>query len=101
MVCLCEDANILGQTFYVMEYVPGRIFGNNGTGLHLDEFTPAQRAALFDDMINVLAKLHSLDFSAYGLSDYGKVGNHAERQLKTWGRNYKAQDDVVNKFKDQ
>jgi aminoglycoside phosphotransferase (APT) family kinase protein len=84
--CLCQDDSIIGTAFYVMDFVPGRIFWDASLpGLARDE-----RAAIFDAMNRVLASLHTLDPSAVGLSDYGKPGNYFARQIDRWTKQYRA-----------
>jgi aminoglycoside phosphotransferase (APT) family kinase protein len=81
---LCEDASIIGTAFYVMDYVQGRNFRDNG----LNALPPDERRAVYDDMCRVLAALHSVDYKAKGLTDYGKPGNYFERQIGRWSKQY-------------
>jgi aminoglycoside phosphotransferase (APT) family kinase protein len=83
-----DDPGIVGTPFYVMEFVPGRIFFDP----RLPEVPREQRAALFDAMNATLAKLHSLDPSAIGLGDYGRPGNYMGRQIERWSRQYRASE---------
>jgi aminoglycoside phosphotransferase (APT) family kinase protein len=83
---LCEDTSVIGTAFYLMDYVPGRVFRN----LLLPELEPAERTAIYDAMNEVLAKLHCLDYLALGLSDFGKPGNYYARQISRWSRQYEA-----------
>ncbi|WP_294213339.1 phosphotransferase family protein [uncultured Sphingomonas sp.] len=87
---LCEDDRVIGTPFYVMAFVPGRIFWNS-TMPGLD---PAERAAHFDAMNATIARLHTLDIDALGLSSYGKPGNYFERQLARWSRQYREDADA-------
>mmetsp|Transcript_10755 Transcript_10755/g.23480 ORF Transcript_10755/g.23480 Transcript_10755/m.23480 type:complete len:381 (-) Transcript_10755:19-1161(-) len=98
VIGLCQDPSVLGQDFYVMKYVPGRIFHDlRDAGCRLPTLKPAERSLLYKDVIRVLAELHSLDYKKLGLEGYGKVGSYAQRQIKTWTRNYQAQDEIVVK----
>ena len=83
---LCEDASIIGTPFYVMDFIEGRVFRD--IGLH--ELSPADRRAVYDDMNRVLAALHSVDYKAKALEDYGKPGNYFARQIGTWTKQYVA-----------
>ena len=85
---LCEDASIIGTAFYIMDYVQGRILWNSA----LPEHSPAERAALFDEMNRVIAALHRVDYQAIGLESYGKPGNFIERQVARWTRQYRASE---------
>lgn len=98
VLALCQDSGVLGQDFYVMKYVPGRIFHDGfGPGARLPSFTAEERTALYNDVNRVLARLHSLDYKQLGLADFGRVGDYAARQVKTWTKNYRAQDEIVRK----
>ncbi|TAL31405.1 phosphotransferase [Phenylobacterium sp.] len=84
MRALCEDPDIIGATFYVMDYLEGRIFRD----ATLPGLTPKDRAEIYDDLNATLAKLHQVDFEAVGLGDYGRPGNYFERQIARWTRQY-------------
>lgn len=81
---LCTDDSVIGQMFYIMDGVEGRIF----TDSTLPGMDPQERAAIFDSMNDALARLHAVDFTAVGLSDYGKHGQYVARQLSRWSRQY-------------
>lgn len=91
---LCEDREVIGSMFYVMEYCEGRIFWS----ATLSEVpTNEDRSKMYDQMNKTLAALHSIDIEACGLSDYGKPGNYFERQLKRWTAQYHASETTLNK----
>lgn len=80
----CEDRDVLGTPFYLMERLQGRVFHVFSTpGL-----TREERTALFDAMAATLAAIHRLDVEALGLSDYGRPGNYFARQLKRWAQQW-------------
>jgi len=83
---LCEDPEVIGSAFYVMEYVEGRIFWD----ATLPEVAPAGRAAIYMEMVRVQAALHSVDYTAVGLGNYGKPGGYVERQVGRWTQQYRA-----------
>lgn len=85
MRVLCEDPEVMGTAFYVMDYLEGRIFRD----ATLPDQTPAERAAIYDDLNATLAKLHQVDFAALGLGDYGRSGGYFERQVARWTRQYR------------
>jgi aminoglycoside phosphotransferase (APT) family kinase protein len=85
---LCEDGGVIGSAFYVMEFLDGRIFWEQ----HLPEVAPAERAAMFDSMNAVIAALHSVDYEAVGLGDFGRPGNYMGRQIARWSRQYRASE---------
>lgn len=86
MHLLCEDESVIGRAFYVMEFVEGRVLWDQS----LPGMTPAERDAIYDEMNRVIAALHSVDFRARGLADYGKPGNYFERQIARWTKQYQA-----------
>ena len=81
---LCEDAEVIGTPFYVMDFIEGRVFTDNT----LQELAPSERTKVYDEMNRVLAALHSVDYLAKGLADYGKPGNYFERQVRRWRDQY-------------
>ncbi|KHK90343.1 phosphotransferase [Novosphingobium malaysiense] len=87
---LCNDANVLGTMFYVMDLVEGRIFWD----ATIQHASRDERAALFDAMNATMAQLHNVDYEAVGLGDYGKPGNYFERQISRWSRQYLADDQA-------
>jgi aminoglycoside phosphotransferase (APT) family kinase protein len=85
---LCEDPDVIGSVFYVMDYVEGRIFWD----ALLPEVAAPQRRAVYSEMVRVLAALHSIDYAAVGLGDYGKPGHYVERQVMRWTQQYRASE---------
>lgn len=82
---LCEDPNLIGSMFYVMEYVQGQVYWNSA----LPEIENSQlRAEYYQQMVEVMAALHSVDIAKVGLSDYGRPGNYYERQFSRWSKQY-------------
>ena len=86
--CLCMDDAIIGTAFYVMDYVAGRVLWEPS----LPQMGKDQRGAYFDELNRVIALLHSLDYAAIGLADYGKPGNYIERQINRWTKQYRASE---------
>ena len=89
---LCADESIIGTPFFVMHCVDGRVFRQP----HLPGVPEQDRAAMYDDMADVLARLHQVDIAAAGLADYGKPGNYYARQISRWSQQYLAAktDDI-------
>jgi aminoglycoside phosphotransferase (APT) family kinase protein len=83
---LCLDEAVIGRAFYVMDYVEGRVLWDQSLpGMSVDE-----RAAIYDELNRVIARLHRLDPAALGLADFGKPGNYFARQIERWTRQYQA-----------
>lgn len=88
MHVLCQDPDVIGSDFYVMDHVVGRNF-NEPT---MPDMTTAGRTAVMDDMNRVLAALHGVDVDAVGLGDYGPPGHYLERQIGRWSKQYRASE---------
>jgi len=86
---LCEDDDVIGSMFYVMEYKEGRILWDP---LLPDAKDNAERSAIYDAMNKTMAALHNVDVNKVGLSDYGRPGNYFERQLSRWSKQYRASE---------
>lgn len=85
---LCTDESVIGVTFYVMDYVEGRVFWQP----HAPGLSGEDRAALFASLNATIARLHRLDPAAPGLSDFGKPENYVARQVKRWSAQYRASE---------
>lgn len=81
---LCEDDSVIGTWFYVMDMVEGRIFWD----ATVPGVSNQERVAIFDAMNATIAALHSIDYEANGLGDFGRPGNYFERQISRWSRQY-------------
>lgn len=82
---LCEDQQVIGTSFYVMEMSTGR---NHWDGA-LPNLTAPKRRATYFAMVDTLAELHQIDVHSVGLDDYGKSGNYFERQIARWTQQYR------------
>lgn len=92
MRALCEDTSVVGTAFYVMDFLEGRIFRN----ARLPDMAPSERAAIYDNLNETLARLHGVDFAAIGLADYGRPGNYFKRQMDRWTKQYRgAESDHI------
>jgi aminoglycoside phosphotransferase (APT) family kinase protein len=83
---LCTDEAVIGRAFFIMEYVEGRVLWDQA----LPGMTPKERGAIYDELNRVIAQLHTIDYAAIGLADYGKPGNYFARQIERWTRQYRA-----------
>ena len=87
---LCEDAAVIGSAFYVMEFVPGRVFFDP----RLPELSRDERAAIFDSMNDTIARLHRIDPAAIGLAEFGWPANYMQRQLSRWTKQYRTSETM-------
>lgn len=79
---LCEDTSVLGAPFYLMERVDGVVIRD--TLPPAFEREVAARRGLADALVDALADLHAVDYTAVGLGDFGKPQGYLERQLRRW-----------------
>ena len=85
---LCSDDAVIGTMFYVMERVQGRILWDP----LLPGLSNIERAAVYRAEVETLARLHTTDVEAVGLSDFGKPGNYFARQIDRWTKQYRASE---------
>ena len=83
---LCQDEDVIGSDFFVMEYVEGRVISDT----RLPGLAPAERSALYEHAMEVLAAIHRVDPEAVGLGDFGRAGNYYARQIGRWSKQYEA-----------
>ncbi len=84
---LCEDPAVNGAPFYVMERVDGRILRNPAM---MAELTPEEARRCSFEIVDVLARLHSVDYDAVGLGDFGRPDGFLERNLRRWGKQWQS-----------
>ncbi len=92
MLVYCEDEQIVGTPFYLMEFLDGRVLVDQS----LRGMEPAERGAIYREMNRVIAALHSVDYQAIGLESYGKPGNYFARQIARWSRQCRESTLPVN-----
>jgi aminoglycoside phosphotransferase (APT) family kinase protein len=86
MYLLCEDREVIGQMFYVMEWVDGRVFADPA----LPGLSAVERAQIYDAMNATLAQLHRVDVASVGLGNFGRPEQFVARQISRWTRQYRA-----------
>jgi aminoglycoside phosphotransferase (APT) family kinase protein len=84
-LALCADPGVIGSIFYIMDLARGRPYANGA----LPEFDPPTRRHIYEQLVDTLADLHSIDPDAAELGDFGKPGNYFERQVARWTRQYR------------
>ncbi|KMZ60858.1 Acyl-CoA dehydrogenase, partial [Zostera marina] len=84
--CLCIDSKEIGTSFFIMEYLEGRIF----TDSKLPELTSEKRRAIYLATAKALASFHKVDVDSIGLSNFGKRDNYCKRQVARWKKQYLA-----------
>jgi aminoglycoside phosphotransferase (APT) family kinase protein len=83
---LCEDPEIVGAPFYVMEHVQGFVPVDPAeVERRLDEPT---RNRLGVALIETMAALHAVAPEAVGLGDFGKPAGYIERQVRRFSEQW-------------
>ena len=88
VVCLCEDPEVLGTPFYIMEHIEGRVLYDPT----LPGVSREERAALYAEMSRVISALHQVDYRSLGLESFGHPGRYLERQIGRWTKQYRASE---------
>ncbi|MEV7286462.1 phosphotransferase family protein [Streptomyces sp. NPDC093252] len=87
---LCEDEEVLGAPFYVMEQVPGTPYR---TAAQLAPLGPERTRAAVLGLVDTLVELHAVDPAAVGLDDFGRPDGFLDRQLRRWSKQLDASRD--------
>ena len=77
----CQDPDLIGAPFYVMDEVDGTILR---TAEELAELPPETARACGEEVVDVLARIHRVDYEAVGLGDFGRPDGFLERNLNRW-----------------
>ncbi|MEU4202362.1 phosphotransferase family protein [Streptomyces sp. NPDC026294] len=80
---LCEDEEVLGAPFYVMELVEGVPYR---TAEQLAGLGPERTRGVVLSLVDTLVALHAVDPAAVGLDGFGRPDGFLERQLRRWGK---------------
>ncbi len=82
----CDDPEVIGTPFYLMERMHGRVFWAQT----LPEVAREDRRAIYFGMADALARLHKVDYAAVGLADFGKPGSYFARQIGRWSKQWES-----------
>ncbi|MGW7281745.1 phosphotransferase family protein [Streptomyces sp. NPDC054844] len=82
-VLLCEDEEVIGSPFYVMEFVEGTPYR---TADQLAPLGPERTRAAVLNLVDTLVELHAVDPAAVGLGDFGRPEGFLDRQLRRWAK---------------
>jgi len=76
---VCEDEQVLGVPFYVMDFLDGHVVTSAlPAGLESD----AARRRLGLDLVDALVEIHAADVSAPAVAAFIRPGSYAERQVR-------------------
>ncbi|MER6134623.1 phosphotransferase family protein [Streptomyces sp. NPDC001815] len=80
---LCEDVEVLGAPFYVMDFVEGTPYR---TAEQLAPLGPERTRGAVLGLVDTLVELHAVDPAEVGLADFGRPEGFLDRQLRRWGK---------------
>ncbi|HTX46287.1 MAG TPA: phosphotransferase family protein, partial [Solirubrobacteraceae bacterium] len=79
VLAVCEDTEVIGAPFYVMEEISGEVIT---TEIPQTLDNPTERARIADELIDALVELHAVDWTTIGLEGFGRPTGYLERQVK-------------------
>ncbi len=80
IVAVCDDPELTGAPFYVMDFLDGDVVGEQ-LPAHLAADAEA-RHALGLDLVDTLVEIHQADVSEPDLAAFARPGSYAERQVR-------------------
>lgn len=84
-LAFCDDESVNDAPFYVMEKVDGVILR---TPADLAAIGPADARRCSEELVDVLVRIHAVDYEAVGLGDFGRPAGYLERQVRRWGEQW-------------
>ncbi|MEZ5646302.1 MAG: phosphotransferase family protein [Burkholderiaceae bacterium] len=82
---LCNDLEVIGVQFYLMDCVDGEVHRE----VALPGLSRGRRTEIYRAALDTLAAIHRTSLEATGLADFGRPGNYFERQLHRWTQQYR------------
>src|SRR4051812_26789043 len=82
VLAVADDESILGVPFYVMKFEEGTVITST-VPPGLDD--PEGRRQVSEELVDALAEMHAVDWSACGLETFGKPTGYLDRQLRRFG----------------
>jgi len=84
-VALCTDPAVLGQPFYLMDYVEGVV-------VERPDLVPDQPTAtrISELLVDTLVALHAVEPAEVGLADFGRPEGYLRRQVARWHKQFLA-----------
>ncbi len=96
-VLYCEDENVLGAPFYIMERVRGVILRPRMPKEMYPD--PQQMSGIANSFVDCLVELHAVDYTAAGLAELGRPEGYVQRQVEGWSKRYqKAKTDDITEM---
>ena len=95
-VHFCEDQDVIGCDFYLMNYIQGLVIRREYP--EALQLTPDEIRQQLFNFFDVLGELHSVDLLQAGLQDFGRPQGYVQRQVEGWSRRWQdaITPDTVN-----
>jgi len=87
-IAYSDDESIMECPFYLMERIQG-IIPRRDFPPEL-AFSPRQVRELFEKLLKVQLKLHTIVYRKIGLDNFGKPEGYVRRQVEGWSKRYRA-----------
>ena len=84
IVAVCEDEELIGAPFYVMECLAGDVITDDLPAQLVSDPDARRRVGL--DLVDTLAEIHEADVSEPDLAVFARPGNYAERQVRRFSQ---------------
>ena len=81
MVALCDDVDVIGAPFYVMERVAGTPYSRAS---QLEPLGPERTREISERLVDTLVDLHAVDYRSVGLGEFGRPDGYIGRQVSRW-----------------
>ncbi len=82
----CEDEDVIGAKFYLMERVRGSILRKDFP--EDTQVTPDLLSSMCQSFVETLAELHAIDYEGIGLGELGRPEGYVSRQVQGWSKRY-------------
>ena len=90
----CDNNDIIGAPFYIMDRVEGYIIRPNLQG----QDSPGEEVIrnVSDSLVSTLVELHNVDINEANLNDLGKIDGYVKRQVEGWIKRYNhSKTDII------
>ncbi|WP_267643564.1 phosphotransferase family protein [Haloarchaeobius amylolyticus] len=77
----CDDHDVLGADFYVMDRVEGHVLREREPEVFA---APEHRRRIGEELVDTLASIHAVDPEAVGLGEFGRAPGYTQRQVDRW-----------------
>jgi aminoglycoside phosphotransferase (APT) family kinase protein len=84
-VLACDDPDVIGDDFYVMERTDGDVIRTDEPERFAE---PERRRRIGEELVDRLAEVHAVDYETVGLADFGRPEGYIDRQVQRWHKQF-------------